>query len=47
MFGNGDAFDRYPVSDEAVRNFHERYMRGEKVNAGWVNKGDFEKTPLP
>lgn len=47
MFGHGDTFDRYPVSTEAVRNFYERYMRGEKVHAGWVSPNDFEKAPLP
>ncbi len=47
MFGKGDIFDRYPVSTEAVRNFHERFMRGEKVHAGWVSPTDFEKAPLP
>ncbi len=43
MFGNGDVFDRYLYADESGRNFYERYMRGEKVNFGWVNASDFEK----
>ena len=47
MFGHGDVFDRYPVSTEAVRNFYERYMRGEKVHAGWVSPSDFEKRHCP
>ena len=47
MFGNGDVFDRYPIANEAVRSFYERYMRGEKVKAPWVNDSDFEKAPLP
>ena len=47
MFGNGDVFDRYPIATEAVRNFYERYMRGEKVDAAWVNPNDFEKAPRP
>ena len=46
MFGRGDVFDRYPIATEGIRNFHERYMRGEKVEAGWANKDDFEKAPL-
>ena len=45
MFGRGDTFDRYPISTEAVRNFYERFMRGENPRAGWVNETDFEKTP--
>lgn len=46
MFGNGAVFDRYPISTVPVRNFYERLMAGEKVQAGWVNQGDFEKEPL-
>jgi N-sulfoglucosamine sulfohydrolase len=45
MFGRGDIFDRYPIANEAVRNFYERFMRGENPSAGWVNETDFEKTP--
>lgn len=41
MFGNGAIFDNY-VPDRGV-HFYERYMRGEKVNSGWINKTDFEK----
>ena len=43
MFGNGDVFDRYPYADTKDTAFYERYMRGEKLNAGWVNKSDFER----
>jgi hypothetical protein len=25
-----------------VRNFHERFMRGERPSAGWVRESDFE-----
>ncbi|TWU05564.1 sulfatase family protein [Stieleria varia] len=46
MFGKGDVFDRYPYSSSATDNFYERYMAGEKVNAGWVNKSDFETEPV-
>ena len=27
--------------------FYERFMRGEKVKAGWVNESDFEKAVVP
>jgi hypothetical protein len=27
-------------------NFYERYMKGEKITAGWVSPTDFEKAPL-
>lgn len=42
MFGNGRIFDEYIYADEKSRNFYERYMNGELVNAGWVNQSDFE-----
>jgi len=45
MAGHGDVFDKYkPTSGEG---FYEKFQRGEKVNAGWVNPTDFEKQPLP
>ena len=43
MFGMGQMFDEYPYADEKVRGFHERYLKGEKPKAGWVNESDFEK----
>ena len=44
ILGNGDIFDRYPYASEMYRNFYERFMNGEDVNASWLNPGDFEKT---
>jgi len=46
MFGNGKIFDEYIYADEKTRNFYERYMKGEKVKAGWVKDSDFEKGPV-
>jgi len=43
MFGKGDVFDQYLYADEKHRNFYERYMKGEKLDAGWVNESDFER----
>ena len=43
MLGRGHVFDEYPYADERQRNFYERFMRGEKIAAGWVNPSDFEK----
>ena len=43
MFGNGHVFDEYVFADEKTRNFYERYMNGEKIEAGWVSDSDFEK----
>lgn len=42
MFGRGSIFDSYPYAEERVKNFYERYMQGEKLQAGWVNPSDFE-----
>ncbi len=43
MLGKGDIFDRYLYADETNRNFYDRYMKGERLTAGWVNPTDFEK----
>ena len=41
ILGNGDIFDNYEYSG-AVRNYYNRYMGGEDVPAGWVNKTDYD-----
>lgn len=47
IFGNGDVFDNYPYAQESMRNFYERYVaQGEDIEAGWVNKSDFEPKPI-
>ncbi|WP_186755226.1 sulfatase family protein [Echinicola salinicaeni] len=43
MFGNGDIFDRYKYSDLNSADFYSRYMKGEKLDAGWVNESDFQE----
>jgi len=43
MHGQGNRFDKYPYSQTGVANFYERFMNGEKMNAGWIEKSDFEK----
>lgn len=40
--GQGDIFDRYPYANEAHRGFYERFMKGEALQAGWVDPDDFE-----
>ena len=47
ILGNGDIFLSYPYADKNGKGFYERYMKGEKMRAGWVNPGDFEKQPIP
>ena len=45
MFGRGHVFDEYkPTSGDG---FYEKFMRGEKPKAGWVNETDFEPEPIP
>lgn len=46
MNGNGKIFDEYIYAHEGGRGFYERYLNGEKLNAGWVNETDFEAGPL-
>ena len=43
MFGRGYIFDQYQYANPEQRNFYERFMRGEKPRAGWVNESDYEK----
>lgn len=46
MFGQGQIFEQYPYADKNTQGFYERYMRGEKLKAGWVSPTDFEKGPM-
>ena len=46
VFGRGHIFDEYKYADKSGVNFYERYMRGDKLNSGWVNPTDFEKEPI-
>jgi Arylsulfatase A and related enzymes len=41
MAGEGEVFDRYP-SASAGRDFYNRWMKGERVKAFWVQPTDFE-----
>jgi arylsulfatase A-like enzyme len=44
MNGHGQVFDNYkPTNGDGL---YEKFMRGEKVNTGWVNPGDFEEQPV-
>ena len=42
ILGKTNYFDEIVYSNPGTRNFYERFMRGEKVSAGWVNATDFE-----
>ncbi len=43
--GNGDIFDKYPYASETVRDFYNRYIKGEisRKAAGWIDSTDFEE----
>jgi len=45
MAGQGEIFEQYLYADEQRRGFHERFLKGEKIETRWVNPGDFEKSP--
>jgi arylsulfatase A-like enzyme len=44
MLGRGQVFDQYEPTSGA--GFYEKYLRGERPTAGWVNPTDFEKEPI-
>lgn len=46
VLGNSSIFEGYRYSDSRTRDFYHRYMKGEKIKAGWVNETDFESGPL-
>lgn len=39
-------FDAFPYSDTKMRDFHNRFVKGEELKAGWVNETDFEKEEI-
>ena len=46
LSGNAAYFDTIPFVNGGNVRFYERYMKGEKVRAGWVHPTDFEKQKL-
>ncbi len=44
--GRGAEYEAFPHSDERRRNFYNRYVKGELLEAGWVNRTDFEPAPI-
>lgn len=46
LLGRGHVFDEFPYAREQERNFHERFLRGEGVKAGWASAADVEDEPL-
>ena len=41
ILGNGDIFDHFEYSGK-VKNYYSRYLKGEKVQADWVNESDYD-----
>ncbi|HEC41294.1 MAG TPA: heparan N-sulfatase [Bacteroides sp.] len=46
ILGQGHIFDEYVYADTATRDFYNRFMAGETMKAGWVEKSDFEPQPI-
>ncbi len=44
MAGNGHVFDNYPATGGA--GFYDKYQKGEKPKAGWIEESDIEKEPI-
>ncbi len=44
--GRGAEYEAFPHADERRRNFYNRYVKGELLDANWVNRTDFEPTPI-
>ena len=45
VLGEGRVFDEYLHASPGNVGFYERFMRGEKVNAGWIVPTDIEGKP--
>jgi N-sulfoglucosamine sulfohydrolase len=46
IFGNGKIFETYEYAQPAQRDFYNRFMAGEELNAGWIEQTDIEKDKL-
>ena len=46
ILGNGEIFETYEYAQPAQRDFYNRFMSGEELNAGWINQTDIEKDKL-
>ena len=44
--GQPHYFDLIRFSNVNHRDFYQRYLAGERIRAGWVNPGDFEKEEI-
>ena len=44
MAGKGQVFDNYPTTGGA--GFYDKYQKGQKPKAGWIEQSDIEKEPI-
>jgi arylsulfatase A-like enzyme len=44
--GRGSVFDEYPHATKQNVGFYERFMKGDRVKAGWIDPTDIEKTAI-
>lgn len=42
LLGQGYLFDQYPYAEPKVKDYYNRFKKGEKIKAGWVNDTDYE-----
>lgn len=42
ILGKGYLFDQYLYAEPKVRDYYNRFKKGEKINAGWINESDYE-----
>ena len=47
VLGRGQIFDESPFASDELRGFYECYLRGEKLDARWIDDSDVEPLPLP
>ncbi len=46
ILGNGDIFDKYEFAETHFGNFYERTMKGEDIEAPWLNGSDIQDIGL-
>jgi N-sulfoglucosamine sulfohydrolase len=46
MFGKGAIFDEYEHATKSNVGFYERFVRGDKLTAGWIDPDDIEPSPI-
>ncbi|MBE9461411.1 sulfatase [Dyadobacter subterraneus] len=42
ILGKGYLFDQYLYAEPKVRDYYNRFKKGEKIKAAWINESDYE-----